>query len=132
MPRAVAADLQHVGRRDRDRRPAGAVLRIVVRDQHAERVVAAAQIEDDEVAPGAALRAREIGEKRRRREADGEGRDAAAHEFASGDAIVCVSLHELVFAGPDDQVRKAGGLDGKLRIGAGPRACRRARNRAAR
>ena len=83
--RRVAANLQHSGGRDRDRRPAIAILRIVVRNQHAERIVAAAQIQDDEVASRAALRSREIGQKRRRREADGERGNAAADELASGD-----------------------------------------------
>src|SRR5439155_5537087 len=74
---AVAADLQHLARRHGQRWPAAVVERIVVRDQHAEGVVAAAQIQDDEIADVRALRAREIGEELRRRKRHRERRYAA-------------------------------------------------------
>jgi hypothetical protein len=64
----VAADLQHLCGRHRDRRTPGRVERITVRNQHAERIVAAPQIHDDEVAKTGALGKRRIAEKPRRRE----------------------------------------------------------------
>ena len=81
----VAADLQHLSRRDRQRRPAAVVERIVVRNQHAERIVAAAQIQNDQIAAAGALRASQIGQKRRRRERDGERGNAALDELPSRD-----------------------------------------------
>jgi hypothetical protein len=86
--RTIGPNLQHIGCGNRDRRPTTAIVRVVIRDEHAERIVATAQIEDDEVLPSTALRSREIREKRRRCEADRERRHAAAHEFASGDGHV--------------------------------------------
>ena len=65
--------------------PARVVVRVGVGNQRAERVVAAAQVQDDEVAADLPLRQREVGQERRRREADREGGDAAAHELAPGD-----------------------------------------------
>src|SRR6185312_15083871 len=85
---AVGSDLQHVRSRDADRGTSIAVLRIVVWNQHAERVVPTAQVQHDEISARAALRACQIREEGRRREADGECRDAAAHELASGDGHV--------------------------------------------
>ena len=55
-PRAIRSDLQHVGRRYGDRRTPSEVLRIGVRNHGTERVVAAAQIEDDEISARIALR----------------------------------------------------------------------------
>src|SRR5829696_4573797 len=80
----VTANLQHRPGGDRDRRPSGVVLRIVVRDERAERIVAAAQIQNDQVASCPPLRASQVGEKGWRGEADGEGGNAAADELASG------------------------------------------------
>src|SRR5207253_10964475 len=58
--------------------------RILIRDHRAERVVAAAQIEDHQVPDVRALRAREIAQELGRRERHGEGGGAALHELASG------------------------------------------------
>ena len=80
---AVGPDLQHVGRRNRQGRPAREVLRIGVGDQRAQPVVSAAQVQHDQVAPRPPLRAGDVGQKRRRREADGERRHAAPNEIAS-------------------------------------------------
>ena len=87
----IAPNLQDIGRRNGDRRPAAAILRIVIRNQHAERVIPPAQIKDDEVLPRAALRSREVRQKRRRRKADRERCHAAAYELASRDGHVRVS-----------------------------------------
>src|SRR5262245_54196852 len=82
---AVAADLQHGRRRDAERGATAVIEGIGIGDQRAQPVVAAAQIEDDEVAARGALGASEIGEKRRRGESDGERRDAVLDEGASRD-----------------------------------------------
>jgi hypothetical protein len=81
---AIASDLQNVRRRHVQRRTPAVVEAVVVGHERAERVVPARQVQDDEVAARRSLRAREIAEKGRRREADGKGGDAAAHELASG------------------------------------------------
>ena len=81
----VAADLQHRAGRNRQRRPPAVIERIGVRHEHAEAVVAPAQIQHDEIAAGRALRAREVGEKCGRSQADGESGHAVLHERASGD-----------------------------------------------
>src|SRR6185295_214333 len=82
--RRVGADLQHLPGRDRQRRTAARVERIVVRDHHAERVVAAAQVQHHEVA-AAPLRPHEIREELGRGKRHGERRDAAFDELPSGD-----------------------------------------------
>jgi hypothetical protein len=87
-PRRVGADLQDLPRRHGDRRPPAVIERIVVRHQHAERVVAAAQIQHDEVPRPRALRAREIRQELRSGERHRERRDAALDELPSGDLHV--------------------------------------------
>ena len=79
----VAPDLQRLTGRYGKSRPPRRVERVAIRHQHAERVIAAAQIQDDEVARRGALGKRGLAEKSRRGKADAECRDAAAHEFAS-------------------------------------------------
>ena len=83
--RRVGPDLQNVGGRHGQRRPAAVVKRILIGDHRADRVVAAAQIEHHQVPDACALRAREIAQKLGRRERHGEGGGAALHELASGD-----------------------------------------------
>jgi hypothetical protein len=85
-PRRVGADLQHRRSGHRQRRPAAVVERIVVGHQHAERVVAAAQVEDHEIAGVSALRARQVGQELGRRKRHRERGDPAFHEFAPGDS----------------------------------------------
>ena len=80
----VAADLQRLTGRHRERRTPARVERIAIRDEHAERVVAAAQIHDDEIAEARALGQRDVAEKSRRRKAERKRRHAAPHEVASG------------------------------------------------
>ena len=79
----IGADLQDGARGNRERRPLAVVRGVGVRHEHAEPVVPAGQIEDDEVAAARALRAREIREKRRRGEAERERRHAVFDEVAS-------------------------------------------------
>src|SRR4051812_2203156 len=81
----IGADLQHLPGGNGQRRATAAVERIVVGRQHAERVVAAAEIEHDEVAHVRALRTRQVREKLGRCERHGECGDAALDELASGD-----------------------------------------------
>jgi hypothetical protein len=83
--RRIGPDLQHLPGGHGDRRTPRVVVRIVVRDQHAQRVVAAAHVEDDEVPRVHALRARQIAEKLRRREGHRERGDAAFDELPPGD-----------------------------------------------
>ena len=82
------ADLEHLPRGHCDRWTPAVVERIVVRHQHAERVITAAQIQDDQVPRARALRPREIREELRRGERDRERRDAAFDELSSGDLHV--------------------------------------------
>ena len=81
--RRVGADLQHVGGRNRNRRPPHGVVRIEVRNDRAQRVVAAAEIHHHEVARGRALRERDIANRLRRRKAERERGDAALDELSS-------------------------------------------------
>ena len=83
--RSVGADLNHVAGWHRQRRPAAVVEGIVIRNQRAQRVVAAPEIQDDEVAGARTLGLREIAQELGRGEGDGERRDAAADELSSGD-----------------------------------------------
>src|SRR5689334_3723966 len=69
--RFVGADLQHVGSRNGERRPAAVIKRIVVRNQHAQRVVPAAEIQDDQVARMSTLCSSEVAQELRSREGDG-------------------------------------------------------------
>jgi len=82
--RAVRSNLQHARCRHRKRRPARVILRVLIGNQRAERVVAAAEVQDDEIAPGLALGDGQVRQERRRRKGKREGGDAAFHEFASG------------------------------------------------
>ncbi len=77
----VAADLQHLAGGYCQRGTPALIERIAIRHEHAERVVAAAEIEHDEIPERRALRERDIGEKARRRETQGERADAAADEM---------------------------------------------------
>src|SRR5437762_1083999 len=79
----IRADLENRACWNRECRPLAVVRRVGVRHQHAEPIVPAGQIEDDEVAAARALRAREIREKRRRGEAERERRHAVLDEVAS-------------------------------------------------
>ncbi len=83
--RAIGADLQHVAGGYGERRAPAAVERIVVRNHHAERVVAAAQVEDHEAAGMRALGPHEIAQELGCREGKRERGDAALEEFPSGD-----------------------------------------------
>ena len=83
--RRVGADLQHLTRGDGERRPPAVVERIVVGHEHTERIVSAAQVQDDEIACVRALRPREIAEKLRRRERHRERSHAAFDELSSRD-----------------------------------------------
>src|SRR5205823_7638040 len=83
--RRIGSDLQHLTGGYGERRPAAVVERIVVRHEHAQRVVAAAQIEHHEIARVRALRLREVGQELRRGERHRERGDAAFDELPSGD-----------------------------------------------
>jgi hypothetical protein len=78
---AVGAYLQHLPRRDRDRRTTAVVERVLVRHERAQRVVSAIQVDDHEAARARPLRTREVAKKRGRCETDGERRNTAADEF---------------------------------------------------
>ena len=86
VARGVAADLQHLAGGHRQRGTPALIERIAIRHEHAERVVAAAEIQDDEIPERRALRERDVAEKARRRKAEAERADAAAHEIASGES----------------------------------------------
>ena len=70
-------------------------------------IVAAAQVQNDQVAPPLPLRLGEIRQEGGRREADGESGHAVAYEVASADRHG-LGLHDLIFAGAHDQVHEAG------------------------
>ena len=78
LARRVAANLQHLSRRNRNCRPAAVIERILVRDERVQRVVPAAQIDDHEVAGACALRPCNIAQERGGRETDRESRHAVA------------------------------------------------------
>src|SRR5260221_5441930 len=79
----IAADLEHLTGRNPKRRRATVIKGVAVRHEHAEAVVAARQIEHDEVAARRALRPREIRQERRNSEADRERRHAVLEELTS-------------------------------------------------
>ena len=81
--RRVSADLQHVGGRNGDGRPPNGVVRIEVRDDGAQRVVAAAEIHHHEVARGRPLRERDVANGLRSGKAERECGDAALDELSS-------------------------------------------------
>src|SRR5262245_55946996 len=83
--RPVPADLQHAGRRDRQVRPAAVIKRVGVGNERAQRVVAAAQVQDHEIADTRVLRAREVRQQLGRGKGHRERRDAAFEELPSRD-----------------------------------------------
>ena len=85
IPGRVAADLQDLSRRHGQRRTPALIERIAIRHQHAERVVAAPEIQDHQISEGGALRERDVAQKTRCGKAEAEGADAAAHEIAPGE-----------------------------------------------
>jgi len=80
---AIGADLQHLSRGNRNGRTPAEIERILIRDDGAERIVASAQIQDDEVARAYALCQRDVTQERGRGKADGECRHAIANELSS-------------------------------------------------
>src|SRR5512132_4293953 len=74
--RRIAADLQHGGRWDRNRRAAADIERVQIRNHRAQRVVAARKVDDHEAARSRTLRAGDVAQERRGRERYGEGGDA--------------------------------------------------------
>jgi hypothetical protein len=79
----IAADLKHLTGGNRQRRTACGVVRIAIRHDHAQGVVAAAQIQDDEIPEGRTLRTGDVAEEPRRGKSEAECRDAAAHEVTA-------------------------------------------------
>ncbi len=67
---------------------AAVVERVLVRNDGAQRVVAAAQVEHHQAARPRALRPGDVAQERRRREADGERRHAAADEVSTRDIAI--------------------------------------------
>ncbi len=122
--RPVGANLNHVDGGDGLRRPSLVIGRVAVRNQRAERVVAAGEIEDDEVAAGGALRAGEVGEKCRRGKTDSERRHAVTNELASSEfhglVILARISDELIVPGPRQQMEQPRTLGQELRLRAGP------------
>ena len=74
---AVPPDLQHVAGGYRKGRPTRVIVLIAVRDTGTERVVPAAQVDDDQVPRRHALRKRDVAQHLRRREPERERGDAA-------------------------------------------------------
>jgi hypothetical protein len=56
----IVPDLQHCSGRDRDRRTPAVIVGIGIGDEHAESVVAAGEVEHDQIAGRGALRAGEV------------------------------------------------------------------------
>ena len=86
----VAADLQDGPGGNPERRPPAVIERIGVGHQHAQAVVATAQIQHDQIAALIALRARQVREKRWRGKTDRERRHAAFDERASRKCHRCL------------------------------------------
>ena len=82
---------------------------VLIGDQRVERVVAATQVDDDEPAPGNALRLRDVGQERGRREPEGDGGDTVTNEQSAGEVHGRPCLHQLVFGRRDQQPREPGG-----------------------
>src|SRR5687768_16624726 len=78
---AVAADLQYLAGRNRNRRAPARIEGIPVRHDRAQRVVAATQVDDDEVAAARTLGERDVAQEGGRRKAHREGGDPVANEF---------------------------------------------------
>src|SRR6185436_638557 len=87
----VGSHLQHLPRGNRNRGTAAVIVRVLIRDQRVERVVAAAKVDDDEAARREALRLRDRAEERGRREPERDGGDAVTNEEPSRDAHVAAS-----------------------------------------
>src|SRR5687768_5362173 len=85
VPGRVAAYLQHLSCGHGQRGPPALIERITIRHEHAERVVASPQIEDDQVSRGGALRPRVVAEKLQRGKAEAAGADAPSEKIASGE-----------------------------------------------
>src|SRR5262245_62696771 len=81
--RRIRSNLQHVYGGHADRRPAAVIKRIEIRHDHAQRVVAAAQIQHDEIPGARPLGEREIAQKLRRSEGDRKGRESTLDELSS-------------------------------------------------
>src|SRR5262249_3003609 len=71
-------------RRNEQRGAPAHIERIAVRNDGAEGVVAAAKVQDHEIAAARALRPSDVREKRGRRKTERKGADAASHEVSSG------------------------------------------------
>src|SRR5687767_5036784 len=65
VPCRIAAYLHRLSRWYGQRGPPALIERIAIRRQHAERIVAATQVQDDEVPGGRALRQRDVAQKSR-------------------------------------------------------------------
>jgi hypothetical protein len=96
LPRRITSDLQHLPRRHRDVRASAVVEGVLVGHDRVQRVVAAIQVDDDQAARSGALRARDIRQERRRREADGECRDTVADERPAGNLHLTLRLRSAV------------------------------------
>ena len=81
----IGADLQHIGGGHRNGRAAAVVERVLIRNDGVQRVVAACEVDDNEIARDCALRAGDVREERRGGEADCERRHAIANEFPPSD-----------------------------------------------
>ena len=79
----IGADLEHVAGGHRQRRPAAVIERVGVGNQHAERIIAAGEVQHDERAQRQALRFGHAAQNRRRRKTVGEGGDTALEKRSS-------------------------------------------------
>ena len=83
-PIRAGAAFENVGRGNGKGGTPTAIERVVVGDEHAQRVVSAGEVQHDQRARCLPLRFGEPAEEGGRHEAIGEGRHSALHELASG------------------------------------------------
>ena len=79
----VASNLEHLTGGHGDGGPAAVIELILIRHDGIQRIVPAPEIHDDKAARPRSLRAGDVTQERRRREADGERRNATADEVST-------------------------------------------------
>ena len=82
-PVGIAPDLEHLSRGHSNSRTPAVIERVLIRNDGAERIVAAAEIHHHQAATPGALRQRDVVQKRGSRKADGERRNTVTNEFTS-------------------------------------------------
>src|SRR5262245_20851805 len=119
----IAADLQHLACRDRDRWTTAVVRGVLVWDQRIQRVVAAAEVDDNEPTRWDPLRLRDCAQESGSGKAECDRGNAVTNEDPSRYSHGRSCLHELVLSGADEKTCKARSPGRDLRGVPTPRSC---------